>query len=538
MAITITWNRVAVVNEFNDGTPAGICNMGGRLVMVAGSTGSGLQRGAVYYSDNNGATWLKGSDLAMFSSEGVGASPSDKSCGLLCYKPGTWLHPEDGDGFQYFGSSGDAGGIVRSHEGDAGPGVPIFNVQGWGAFGRPCLERRKDNDERKFAIWPGSFIYWAFGPEPAGPLLLELTQAGATSLTTAFLLNQLDPGGSFFAAGQYPDGSIMWLWVTNPPRLSIGSPADGWDLFMVATQDGVIWRVHGPSLLNLQGRATATSYNLFTDAFFTSDGVLLCGVNVSGLSPCIFRSTDRGVSLTEIVMPGNFFNFIPQGAKGSFIFSGLFVMTHAFCEFDDGTLLCAGGAPTAVGDPLNIGGESAYHYPVVWRSTDKGLTWENVSLGVADFGTRLPLESSELWEGRILLSLGGQSALMVTHIDATFPVAGGPPGEATTDWSPFFITEDGGTTFQKSAVPRVGLMTGAGGVITRPFLYPIQATFANDGSILVVFTDWDTSVEIWRGTYGSAPQEHRAVGFVEEAELAGGSTFDGSTIPEQELIRG
>ena len=544
MALSITWNRVAAyAGVYQDAVTAGICNTGGRLVMIAGSS-AGAITGDVYYSDNNGLTWLKGSGLAIFSGLGIGGNtPSDKVSGLLVYKPGRWIHPEDGDGFVLFGGSGDAGGVLRSHEGDVGAGFPIFNFEGWTTWGQPCLTRRKDSGENKFAVWPGEFIYWAFGAQPTGPLLLELTQAGATSLTTAFLLHQLDPSGYPFVTGTYPDGSTQYIWVTTPPRITgnggtfitpSGAATAGEALFLVATQDGVIWRVHGPNNLGLNGRGDS-GYNAFTQAFFCSDGTLLCGVNVSGLSPCIFRSTDRGVTFTEIVLPGNFFNYVPQGAKGAFIFSGLFVMTHCFCELDDGTILCAGGAPTAISDPLNTGGEPAYHYPVVWRSTDKGITWENISLNVADFGTRLPNEDSELWEGRILLSLGGQAALLVTHIDAI----------TSSDWTPFYITEDGGDSFQKSMAPRVGVMAGVDGALSRPFFYPVQATFANDGSILVVFADWGfgstANVEIWRGTMSEAPAqlEHRAVGFVESKDIGSpGGSFVEASIPPQELLRG
>lgn len=539
MALTITWNRVAAYpGVYQDGISAGICNIGGRLVMVASSS-FGTITGDVYYSDNNGLTWLKGSGLALFSGLGVGGSvPSDMAGGLLVYAPGRWIHPEDGNGnlADGAGTSPDAGGVLRSHQGDVGAGFPIFNFQGWTRFGQPCLTRRKDSAENKFAVWPGEFIYMDFGVQPTGPLLLELSQAGATSLTRAFLAHQLDPGGQPFAAGTNPDGSVQWLWVTTPTRITgsggtfltgAGAFTEGWSLLLLASQDGTIWRAHGPNQAGLNGRGTS-SYNSFTQAFFCSDGTLLCGVNVSGLSPCIFRSTDRGVSFTEIVLPGNFFNYVPQGAKGAFIFSGLFVMTHCFCELDDGTILCGGGAPTAIGSPLNTGGEAAYHYPVVWRSTDKGLTWENISLNVGDFATKLPTEPG-LFESRILLSLGEQSALLVTHIDELLA--------ADFDWTPFYITEDGGDSFQKSMPPRTGLMGGYGGDVTRPFLYPIQATFANDGSIVVVFHDWFENVEIWRGTFGTAEQEHRAVGFVEQADPVG-PTFENASIPEQEMIRG
>lgn len=492
--------------------------------MVAGSSFGNII-GDVYFSDDNGLTWTKGSGLALFSDLGVGSTPTDLAAGLLVYKPGRWIHPEDGSTF------GDGGGMLRSHENDVGAGFPIFNFSGWTRFGQPCLSRRKDVADNKFAIWPGEFIYFDFGPGPTGPLLLELSQAGATSLTRAFLLHQLDPTGNPWAAGTYPDGSVQWLWVTTPPRVGSsdltpeGAFNDGFTLFQLASQDGAIWRVHGPNQISLNGRGT-TSYNHFTQAFFLSDGTLLCGVNVSGLSPCIFRSTDRGITFQEIVLPGNFFNFVPQGAKGSFVFSGLFVMTHCFCELDDGTILCAGGAPTAISDTFHSG-LPAYHYPVAWKSTDKGLTWENISLNIADFGSLLPFGSSEVWEGRILLALGGQSALLITAIDAL----------TTADWTPFFITEDGGASFQKSMPPRVGLLAGSNGDRTRPLFWPIQATFANDGSIVVVFVDWFENVEIWRGTFGTTVQEHRAVGFVEKADPVG-ATFEDASIPEQELIRG
>jgi hypothetical protein len=542
MTISINWGRVASF-DWPFAVAAGISNIGGRMVMVAGSTEPPRPvKGAVYISDDNGQTWNKGSDLALFTREGVGGSlPSDLGCGLLCYAPGRWLHPEDGDS----SSSGDGGGILRHHWKESDPGTPVYNLSGYSVFGRPCNISRKDVGVRKFAIWPGGFLYNFFGTAPVGPLLLELTASGSTSMTTAFMRNQLDPTGVPYATVN-PDGSISWLWVTNPPRIGAGTGVPG-DLFtegdfffMLASYDGVVFRPHGDNQRHLTDARASTnfgnSYNYFTEAFFLRDGTLLCGVNVSGLSPCIFRSTARGMpgTMKEIVMPGNYFNYVPQGSKGSFLFSGLFVMTHCFCELEDGTVLCGGGAPTMTvpGEGLNVpvgsqaAGTGAFHHPQVWKSTDKGLMWQNVSAGVADFDTRRPLEVDEIWEARLLLALGGQAAFMACHVDQQGGAIGDP------DWTPFFVTEDGGVTFQKSPVPREGFMAGE-----NEYFYPMQTTFANDGSILVVLADWSSHVEIWRGTLGTTVQEHRAVGFAEQKDL-GDATFEGAAIPEQELIRG
>ncbi|HSE46527.1 MAG TPA: hypothetical protein VLA89_14480, partial [Gemmatimonadales bacterium] len=358
------------------------------------------------------------------------------------------------------------------------------------------------------------------------------------------------PGGNPAAYGAYPDGSPIWVWVTQPPIVgtSAGSSpsslyTDGFFFFMMATFDGSIWRPYGDNQYALSPGTRAASefggaYNYLGEAFFLSDReTLLLGCNVSGLSPCIFRSTARGLpgTLREIVMPGDFFNYIPQGASG-FFFAGLYVMTHCFCELDDGTVLCAGGAPTIVTSgtvtpqTLSSGtlyGASAYHYPVVWRSTDKGASWVNVSLGVE--GSGLALEAQYLYEGRSLLALGGQAAFMACYIEQT----------NDPNWTPFFITEDGGTTFRKSnPTSRVGMFASTPDG-SDP-LVASQATFANDGAVLIAMARWGAEVvEIWRGVPSTAPAqlEHRAVGFLENAAPSA-SSFVAASIPEQELIRG
>lgn len=552
MPLTIDWSLVASIPGCD--TASGICNIGGgkmRAVLGTGSAaGGGGWIGQTWESEDDGRTWRKSADLDIFSDLGIsGEDWTAQTSGLLCYKPGVWLHAEDGAGASF----DDGGGILRVHPiGDSGAGVPTFNQPGWSQFGRPCLTSRKDVANSKFAIWPGAFLFDLFGPSApaAGTLLLELTAGGKTSLTTAFLMNELTPGGNPAAYGSYPDGSPIWVWVTQPPAVgsSTGLPSglytDGWFFFMMATFDGAIWRPYGDNQAGLApGTRNAsfggTSYNYLGEAFFLSDGeTLLLGVNVSGLSPCIFRSTARGLpgSLKEVVMPGNFFNFVPEGALGTFIFSGLYVMTHCFCELDDGTVLCAGGAPTVVGPQFlglealgyaSIYGSEAFHYPVVWRSTNKGVSWENISLNV-EGSDGAPLEAEHFYEGRCLLSLGGQSALLVCLIYAA----------SDPNWTPFFITEDGGNTFRKSAPSnRVGMFTMPRGSMN---LAPGQVTFANDGSVLVIMARWDDAiVEIWRGVPSTSPAqlEHRAVGFVEHAAPEA-SSFVAASIPEQELIRG
>lgn len=556
MALTLDWSLVATIPG-ND-LASGICNIGGgKMRAVVGLDGP--YTAEVWESSDDGKTWHRASSIDTFSKLGIcGEDWTSQNSGLLCYRPGTWMHAEDGVG----PSSGDAGGIIRVHPNqDSGSGQPIGNISGWSQFGKPCLTSRKDVDNDKFAIWPGAFLYDVFGLDAglAGTLLLELTASGSTSLTTAYLMHELSPGYAY-AAGVYPDGSIMYIWVTQPPTVgtSIGSDpsgffSDGWFFFMLASYDGTIWRPYGDNQLSLSpGTRNAPfsggSYNYLGEAFFLSDGMtLLLGVNVSGLSPCIFKSTSRGLpgTLREKVMPGLFYNYVPEGVGATFIFSGLYVMTHAFCELDDGTVLCAGGAPTVAGaatlqdaNRASIyGGTNSYHYPVVWRSHDKGETWTNVSLGVEGAGSGF--EADYFYEGRALLALGGQSALMACLIYST----------NDPNWTPFFITEDGGTTWKKSApANRVGMFSAGanpgssalGSPVRQMDLEIPQLTFANDGAVLAIAARYDDAVcEIWRGVPSTAPAqlEHRAVGFVENAQPSA-TTFVAASIPPQELIRG
>lgn len=549
MTVEISWQLVSSMSSLAFPITGGISNIGGRLVTVIGGyASSGFTTPVtqeIWYSDDNGVTWSRGSYGTIFTRNGgPGSLPSDINSGLLCYTPGNWIHPQDGD---YF-STGDGGGMLWYHSNShVTPGTPIFLLTGYAIFGSPCLKGRKDINDPKFAIWPGTFLYEIFGSTASGPLLLELTASGATSLTTAYMTHQLDPSGTPMAQVN-DDGSISWIWATFTPQVgSTGSSGtglfnDGRFFFMLSTQDGIIWRPHGDNQSHIEDCRASTSggnsYNYFTQAFFCSDGTLLCGVNVSGLSPCIFRSTADGMpgTLHEIVMPGNFMNYVPQGQKGAFLFSGLFVMTHCFCELADGTVLCGGGAPTLVtpseGTGVPQGGQgtsqSQYHYPLVWKSTDKGLTWTNISLNVGDFGTRLALESTELWEGRILLSLGGQRALLVCLYEGEgLSITG---GALTNDRTIFYVTEDGETFEESQPLTREGFLSGS-----STNIYPIQATLANDGSILVVLTDWESRVEVWRGSLDSS-EGHRALGFVEDKDssLAQFSV----SITARELIRG
>ncbi|HSE45083.1 MAG TPA: hypothetical protein VLA89_07110, partial [Gemmatimonadales bacterium] len=200
MPLTLTWSLVATIPGFD--VASGVCNIGGgkmRAVVGLGSGGGGGALGEpaeVWASEDDGRTWRKSADIDIFSDLGIGGENfTSQNSGLLCYQPGKWLHAEDGGGSSF----DDAGGVLRMHlpGDDAGPGVPTFNQPGWSQFGRPCLVSRKDVADQKFAVWPGAFLFDLFGPSApaAGTLLLELTAGGKTSLTTAFLMNELTPGG-------------------------------------------------------------------------------------------------------------------------------------------------------------------------------------------------------------------------------------------------------------------------------------------------------------------------------------------------------
>src|SRR3990172_159314 len=578
--LAIDWALAATIPGHD--TASGISNIGGgRMVAVVGATYSlpfsSLKRGEVWASNDDGkpGSWQRTSGLAMFSELGVsGEDVFSMGAGLLCYKPSDWLHAEDGKG----PSSGDAGGIIRAHQNrDVGPGTPIFLLTGWSQFGRPSMNGRRDVATRKFAVWPGLFQYEMFRPDPViqGQLLLQLSQAGATSLTTAFILNELEPGAAY-AQSINPDGSISWIWVTEPPLIGSstlsgtipGLMADSY-FYMIASHDGVIWRPYGDTSEVIgSGRMQGIGINSCGEAFFLSDhDTLLLGVNVTGLSPCIFKSTARGAPGTfkEIVMPGNFFNFIPQGQKGQFVFSSLYVMTHCFCELDDGTVLCAGGAPTAVNPVSNNNQTSpAYHYAVIWRSEDKAETWENISLN-NELPSPLPDANDYWYEGRTLLALGGQAAFLGCNISTDF---------VDPTWTPFFLTKDGVNFVKSVPTSRVGMFALDASV------YPtvVQTTFADDGTILAIVSLLYAGpgnvgqVEIWRGMMtggiltgrtitgepiianpsgvpppgtpppgtppGTPPvtppgetDVHRAVGFLEQRPPS-------SMIPEQELGRG
>src|SRR6185295_9019420 len=190
-------------------------------------------------------------------------------------------------------------------------------------------------------------------------------------------------------------------------------------------------------------------------------------------------------------------------AQAVFLFSGLIAMTYCFCELDDGTLLCGGGAPTSIGSAQGLSTGPSYHYPVLWRSTDKGETWTNISLNIGNFASLLPLSTEAIHETRILLSLGEQRAFLATYIE-------GAPNDGT--WTPFYLSEDGGDTFVKSLpTSRIGMFADGDANNSLAALVPVQATFANDGSILVLMAAWDEGyIEIWRGVLNQqVAAEHR-----------------------------
>jgi hypothetical protein len=545
MAKTITWSRVMRTTAQ---AAAGIVNAGGYLAAVCGGTYHGtlsevgrVGPSEVWASYDHGRTWVLTSNFLCEGDQGFAANWPFQQTGLLVPRRNEFIHPEDGNGLS-FGRPG----ILKAHE-SPNQGVIVGANLGWSLWATPCMNGRKDTDGDRLIIWPGEFYLDAAPGDPIGPLLLELTQAGATTYTTAFLLHQLEPGNPAYV--QAENGEYVWIWATTPPRLGSGTIdalyGSGDTFFFYASTDrGKTWRPYSdtqPTITPPYGDQDLTQVvNGATSVYFLRDGeTVLASFYVSAIGPIIYRSTQRGFPGTwkPIYMPGAY----PLGS------GGLIQMTHRFCEMDDGTLICVGGAPEGSGPPMDpsfvgSGGPEwlaaraalgpIYHYPQVWRSVDKGLSWTNVSRQVGDFGTLLPLDSQVVTEGRLLVNLGDNCAFLAIFIESL--------GVAKTilgnEWTPFYISQDGGQTFEKSPVPYIGIMTDADD-LDFGSVVPQQVTFTNEGNLLVVLHDNLSAVEIWLGEINVTPSAHRAVGFLEQADSAS-SGFPAGAIPENELGRG
>ncbi len=184
-------------------------------------------------------------------------------------------------------------------------------------------------------------------------------------------------------------------------------------------------------------------------------GIIVLGGSRSGQTARVWRSTDGGANWSTIVLPNT------QHAA--------FAGSTGIVDFlwSDGTNVVAAGSQrrAVAGFP-----------PKVWRSTDQGATWAEITDSIPNFtaSNQNPVvEGLDLGGGRILLALSGR------------------PDQLGA--SNYRLSEDAGVTWANATV-------GAHIEAQSVAVFPFQMAHMDDGSVIVTL-DYlgGNKNEIWRG---------------------------------------
>lgn len=174
---------------------------------------------------------------------------------------------------------------------------------------------------------------------PVGSLPYQFAPVGGSDSWTTMDFLPLD-GGEIWALGAFSYGGGLY----------------GANVLRSLTDDPPVFE---HPLAVLEGTTGFT--RVVTCGAYLGDNIVLLGMAQSPSAPRVWRSTDRGATWTELLLP----LVVPQYAGSTMAMLDMVYM-------GDGVVIIAGACPAAVGQ----------HPPRVWRSTDYGVSWADYSSSI------------------------------------------------------------------------------------------------------------------------------------------------------------